>query len=62
MAKTLQFVYYMILCISLFLVAKNINAIHCNDVNDCPPDISNPFVRCESNRCIYSRLEPPFGC
>ncbi|KEH33900.1 putative Late nodulin [Medicago truncatula] len=62
MARTLQFVYYMILCFSVFLFAKNIDALHCNNDNECPPSTWKPFVRCKMNRCIYSRVQPPWAC
>ncbi|AES61002.1 putative Late nodulin [Medicago truncatula] len=63
MAKTLKFVYAMILFIYIFLVIKNTEAYPpCETVADCPESYFRIY-RCENNFCRYReavrRLRPP---
>nr|ABN08811.1 Late nodulin [Medicago truncatula] len=53
MAKTLKFVYVMILFTSLFLFAKNVvGYINCKTDDDCPKLESRMVVlKCTNSRC-----------
>ncbi|KEH42094.1 putative Late nodulin [Medicago truncatula] len=50
MDKTIKFVYAMILFISMFLAARNVDAyLKCKTVHDCPK--SQVVYRCVGNYC-----------
>nr|ABS31413.1 nodule-specific cysteine-rich peptide 165 [Medicago truncatula] len=60
MARTLKFVYSMILFLSLFLVANGLK-IFCIDVADCPKDLYPLLYKCIYNKCIvFTRIPFPF--
>ncbi|KEH33005.1 Nodule Cysteine-Rich (NCR) secreted peptide [Medicago truncatula] len=60
MAKTLKFVYVIVLFLSLFLAAKNIDALPvCQTAADCPEGTRGRTYKCINNKCRYPKLLKP---
>ncbi|AES77508.1 putative Late nodulin [Medicago truncatula] len=60
MPKSLKFVYTMILFIFLFLITKNVDALHdCEYDDDCPKSTSKRTYRCINKKCrsYFTRVE-----
>nr|AFK36575.1 unknown [Medicago truncatula] len=69
MAKTLKFVYVIVLFLSLFLAAKNIDGRVsynsfialpvCQTAADCPEGTRGRTYKCTNNKCRYPKLLKP---
>nr|QQO74617.1 nodule-specific cysteine-rich peptide G01 [Pisum sativum] len=57
MDKTYMCVYAILLFISLFVIAKNVDALQCETDADCPqiPNLHPIVYRCLNNNCILDR-------
>ncbi|AES97768.1 Nodule Cysteine-Rich (NCR) secreted peptide [Medicago truncatula] len=61
MAKTIKFVYTMILFLSLFIVAKEVHAYPgCETDAECPKiyELYPLIYKCENKFCILSQVLP----
>ncbi|KEH40931.1 Nodule Cysteine-Rich (NCR) secreted peptide [Medicago truncatula] len=71
MAKTLKFVYVIVLFLSLFLATKNIDGRRvsynsffralpvCQTAADCPEGTRGRTYKCINNKCRYPKLLKP---